>query len=201
MRIYVDFDDVLCETAAALAVLARELYGRTVAFEQIHTFDLRTAFLLDETQYQELMERAHSPAFLRGLVPIAGAVACLEAWQRQEQEVVVVTGRPAFTHRVTQAWLNQQGLAALPVWYVDKYNRSYPADPEAPPFLPLPVLLREHFDLVIDDSPMALDAMQQRPAGHTIVFDRPWNRTYPCAGARIARCRGWHEIATFFRAL
>jgi hypothetical protein len=144
---------------------------------------------------------AHSPAFLRGLVPIAGAVACLEAWQRQEQEVVVVTGRPAFTHRVTQAWLNQQGLAALPVWYVDKYNRSYPDDPEAPPFLPLSVLLREHFDLVIDDSPMALDAMQQRPAGHTIVFDRPWNRTYPCAGARIARCRGWHEIATFFRAL
>jgi 5'(3')-deoxyribonucleotidase len=202
MRIYVDFDDVLCETASALADLARARYGREVPFEQIHTFDLRIAFRLDDTQYDELMEQAHSPAFLRELVPTPGAVACLAAWQRHAQEVVVVTGRPAFTHRVSRAWLDRQGLGSLPVWYVDKYQRSYPAapaDPEAPPLLSVPAFQREPFDLMIDDSPMALEILRQRPAGHTVVFDRPWNRTYPCAGARVARCRGWQEVDAFFR--
>jgi hypothetical protein len=194
MRIYVDFDDVLCETAQALTVLAQELFGRDVPFEQIHTFDLRTAFRLDHRQYEALMDRAHAPAFLLPLPPVAGCVTGLQAWLRQGHEVVVVTGRPSTTHRVSRDWLCMHGLASLPVLYVDKYSRNHPAPPDAPPFLSLAALLQEPFDVVIDDSPVVLDALQTRPAGCTVVFDRPWNRTYVCHAPRVTRCRGWREV-------
>ena len=67
MRVYVDFDDVLCETAQGLAVLALEMFGRQVPFEKIHAFDLRVAFDLHLEQYLALMERAHEPDFLRAV--------------------------------------------------------------------------------------------------------------------------------------
>ena len=195
MRVYVDFDDVLCETAQGLAVLALEMFGRQVPFEKIHAFDLRVAFDLHLEQYLALMERAHEPDFLRALPVMPGCVACLQQWQGEGHEVVVVTGRPSFTHRVSRDWLERHGLLSLPVLYVDKYNRRHPVPVDAPPFLSLPELLQQHFDVVIDDSPVVLDVLQARAAGHTIVFDRPWNWTYGCAGGRTTRCCGWQEVA------
>ena len=194
MRIYVDFDDVLCETARGLSVLAQEMFGRQVPFEQIRAFDLQVSFNLDATQYEALMHAAHESAFLLGLPALPGCVEGLQAWQRQGHEVVVVTGRPSATHQISHGWLQQQGLASLPVLHVDKYNRPHAVPPGAPPTLSLATMLREHFDVVIDDSPVVLDALQTRPAGRTIVFDRPWNRTYDCPAPRVTRCRGWREV-------
>jgi hypothetical protein len=198
MRIYVDYDDVLCETAQALAVLAQEMFGCAVPFERIRSFDLRESFALDRAQYEALMDRAHAPEFLLALPAIAGCTACLHGWLLQGVEVAVVTGRPSSADRVSREWLARQGLAAIPVLYADKYNRNHAVPPDAPPILPFATLLQEHFDLAIDDSPVALDALQTRPAGRTIVFDRPWNRTYDCFGARVTRCCGWQEVASFF---
>ena len=195
MRIYVDFDDVLCETAQGLSVLAQEMFGRVVPFEQVHAFDLQVVFDLNREQYLALMDRAHAPDFLLALPVMPGSVACLQAWLHKGHEVVVVTGRPSSTHRVSRDWLHHQGVAALPVIYVDKYNRKHHVPADAPPFLPVAELLRQHFDVAIDDSPVALDALQTRPAGRTIVFDRPWNRSYDCSGPRITRCCGWQEVA------
>ena len=195
MRIYVDFDDVLCETAQALAVSAQEMFGCAVPFERIHSFDLKKSFALDPAQYEELMDRAHAPAFLLALPAIAGCTACLRDWLRRGEDVAVVTGRPSSADRVSRKWLARQGLATLPVLYVDKYNRNPVAPPDAPPTLPFAALLQEPFDVAIDDSPIALDALQKRPVGSTIVFDRPWNRTYDCSGARVTRCCGWGEVA------
>ena len=199
MRIYVDFDDVLCETAQALSGLAREMFGRDVPFERIHDFDLRKAFELDRAQYEALMDRAHATEFLLAFPPMPGGVDCLRAWQARRHEVAIVTGRPAATHRASRAWLQRYGLDALPVLYVDKYSRGHPSPADAPPTLSIAALLRESFDVAIDDSPVALDALRTRPAGRTIVFDRPWNRAYDCSAARMARCCGWDEAAKTVR--
>jgi len=198
MRIYVDYDDVLCETAQALVVLAQEMFGCAVPFECIRSFDLRESFALDHAQYEALMDRAHAPEFLLALPAIAGCAACLRGWLRQGYEVTVVTGRPSSADRVSREWLARQDLAAIPVLYVDKYNRNHTVPPGAPPILPFAALLQERFDVAIDDSPIALDALQTRSTGCTVVFDRPWNRTYNCSGARMTRCCGWQEVASFF---
>jgi len=200
MRIYVDFDDVLCETAQALAVLAHEMFGRAVSFDCICSFNLRESFALDHAQYEALMSRAHTPEFLCALPAIDGCMACLRAWLRQGHEIVVVTGRPSSVDRVSREWLARQGVATIPVLYVDKYNRNHDVPPDAPATLPFAALLQEHFDVAIEDSPVVLNGLQMRPAGRTIVFDRPWNRSYDCSGARMTRCCGWHEVAQAFCA-
>jgi hypothetical protein len=45
--IYVDFDDVLCETARALVALLQSHFGRTVAFDDVISFDLAVSFGLN----------------------------------------------------------------------------------------------------------------------------------------------------------
>ena len=195
MRIYVDFDDVLCETARALAVLARVMFGRQVPYPRIHAFDLHVAFDLDHRQHQALLDRAHEPGFLLGLRATPGAIAGLKAWLRAGHEVVVVTGRPAATYRDTSAWLARRGLVSLPVLYVDKYGRNHVSPPDAPPALSPEDLRREHFDVAVDDSPTALDALLARRTVRIIVFDRPWNRSYAPAHPRFLRCRDWPSLS------
>ena len=43
-KIYIDLDDVLCETARAFIRLYREEWGREVVFEEISAFDLTKSF-------------------------------------------------------------------------------------------------------------------------------------------------------------
>ena len=200
MRIYVDFDDVLCETARALSDLARTLFGRDVPYERIHAFDLQIAFDLDRRQYDVLMDAAHQPAFLLSLAPTPGGADGLRAWLADGHEVIVVTGRPASACAPSLAWLAQQGLSHVPMLHVDKYNRHHGLTPGAPPTLTLAELHREHFDVAVDDAPRALDALLSRPApGSTIVFDRPWNRGYAAAG--LVRCADWDALTGIVRGL
>ena len=48
MRIYVDYDDCLCETARSFVKLAKEMFGRNAAYEDIRFFELDKSFGLDE---------------------------------------------------------------------------------------------------------------------------------------------------------
>ena len=113
MRIYVDFDDVLCETARELSRLARELYGCQVPYAAIRAFNLREAFGLDETRYLHLMRAAHETERLLALEPTPGAVATLARWAADGHTVEIVTGRPCATHAASARWLQRHGLADL----------------------------------------------------------------------------------------
>ena len=65
MKFYVDFDDCLCETGRAFAVLVAELFGKQVPYEEMKYFNLRDSFDLTETQYAELL--GHEPELLADL--------------------------------------------------------------------------------------------------------------------------------------
>ena len=55
MKIYIDFDDVLCETAKNFTKIAKELFGKDVPYSEVHFFNLKKTFDLNDEQYQELM--------------------------------------------------------------------------------------------------------------------------------------------------
>ena len=57
MRIYVDFDDCLCETGRAFSKLALEMFSKHVPYEQMHCFEMDRSFDLDAEQYERLMLR------------------------------------------------------------------------------------------------------------------------------------------------
>ena len=54
MKIYIDFDDVLCETAEYFTKIAKELFGIDVPYRQVQFFNLQKSFDLNDAQYEVL---------------------------------------------------------------------------------------------------------------------------------------------------
>ena len=196
MRIYIDFDDVLCETARALAGLAREMFGRDVPYEAISVFDLQQAFSLSDAQIDALMERAHRDDVLTGLAPTPGGLEAVRALEASGHEPVIVTGRPAACHSGSRGWLLRHGLAHLTPVYFDKYGRSgiWETRPAFPETLDRAAFEALRFGVAIDDSPVALDLLAPRRDCMVIIYDRPWNRLYAHA-PNMRRAHSWTEIA------
>jgi len=196
MRIYVDFDDVLCETARALSVLAKGMFGRDVPYENIEFFNLQKAFSLTDDEIDRLMGRAHEPDFLETLEPTPGAVEGLRALGRSGHEVTIVTGRQSTCHAGTQAWLRRHGLDHLEVIYVDKYGRAsgQPAA-DVPPMLDWEAFNTLHFDVAIDDSPTALSGIGHRKNCRIFIFQRPWNAAYQGTEG-MHRVTSWPELVS-----
>ena len=196
MRIYVDFDDVVCETARCLSAWARNWFGVDVSYENIRWFDLRRSLGLTDGQYGELMARAHAEDALLRYPPTPGAVKTLSRWRRAGLEVTVVTGRPVTTRTVSHAWLAHYGLAGMPIVFVDKYRREAAAPSGAAHALTLDEFNAPAFDIAVEDAPLALDLLAAIPGTRAFVFDRPWNRDYTPARGRVERAADWAALAT-----
>ncbi len=201
MRIYIDFDDVLCETARHLSDMARDLFARNVPYEAISVFDLQQAFSLSDAEINELMERAHRPEFLAGIPPAPGGLEAVHDLEARGHDLAIVTGRPATSHDGSCSWLRKYGLAHLAVIYLDKYGRA-PADPPTgtPKTLSRDEFATLHFDVAIDDSPTALDLLAHRADCTVIVYNRPWNQRYAHA-ANMRRSDSWQEIVSLIGGL
>ena len=61
MKVYIDFDDVLCETAKHFTKLAKELFGIDVPYREVQFFNLKKTFDLSDEQYEEMMIAGHLP--------------------------------------------------------------------------------------------------------------------------------------------
>lgn len=201
MRIYIDFDDVLCETARHLSDMARDLFARNVPYEAISVFNLKEAFALSDREIEDLMEQAHVAEFLEHLAPAPGGLEAVRALEARGHELAIVTGRPATSHDGSCAWLRKHGLAHLDVIYLDKYGRA-PARPPsgAPQTLSRDEFEKLHFDVAIDDSPTALDLLAHRTDCTVIVYNRPWNRQYAASPA-MRRTDSWPEIVDLIGSL
>ncbi len=201
MRIYIDFDDVLCETARHLSALARDLFNRNVPYEAISVFDLQQAFGLSDEEINTLMEHAHRTGFLTDIVPTPGGLEAVRALERCGHDLAIVTGRPATSHDGSCGWLEKHGVAHLDLIYVDKYGRAAAHPPEdTPKTLSRTAFAALHFDVAIDDSPTALDLLAPRQDCTVIVYDRPWNRHYAHA-ANMCRTSSWTEIVNLIGGL
>jgi len=194
MRIYIDFDDVLCETARALSVAAREVFNRDVPYEEITVFNLQHAFSLSGDEIEQLMDLAHEVEFLAALEPTPGAIEGLRELRERGHEVVIVTGRPSYCHAGAVSWLARYGLENLEVIYVDKYGRAPKILPQgAPPMLSLDQFYELSFDVAIDDSPTALDLLTELKECQVVIYSRPWNLSYQPSSA-MTRCNSWAEV-------
>lgn len=194
MRVYVDFDDVLCETARTLSRLANELFGRNVPYEQITRFNLQLAFHLDKEQIDSLMRHAHTSSFLLSLPPAPGAEEGLRRLAAAGHTVCIVTGRPVSTEAASREWLAHRGFTSFEILSVDKYGRANgERTPDGRRALSPQEFAAIPFDTAIDDSPDALDLLAPRTRCRIFVFDRPWNAAYTLA-PNMARAAGWPAI-------
>ena len=193
--VYVDFDDVLSETARALAAVSEREFGRHTAFEDIHTFDLSVSFGLNEAQTARLFELFHDGDILMDIVPVSGAVEGVRAWHDAGATIHIVTGRPPSTHAVSQAWLALHNVPYERLTFVDKFDRGHAHVPG------VDILTRDElrecsFCMAIDDSPQAIRFLADHTRVPIIIFDRPWNESLGTLGddARILRCETWAHV-------
>ncbi len=195
MRVYVDMDDVLCETAASLCGMAEREFARRVRYEDVKHFDLQKVFSLDDGEMAAFRALSHSPQMLSSYPKTAGAVEGMRALAAAGHRVEIVTGRPASANCGTLAWLASAGLGEFPVAYVDKYGRAdcFARSADDPPTFSTTELKARRYDIAVDDSPLALDILADWPETRVLVFNRPWNAAYTLA-PNMKRVSGWKEI-------
>ena len=203
-RIYVDLDDVLAETGRMLLRLLDLEFGRAVAFDDIHSYDLGDSFGLPADELDEFMHRAHQPEALRDIEPMLGARETLTLWRESGYEVFVVTGRPATTLTTTVDWLRGLKIPYAELHFMDKFSNVYRGGTSSGDTLTLADLPRLDFCLAVEDFPGTSLHLANELGVPVALFDRPWNRTVSARTAgdsqRMVRCRDWGEIRRRFPA-
>lgn len=193
MRIYVDFDDCLCETGRYFAGLAADLFGKNVPYEQMRHFNLQEAFDLNEEQYELLLVKGHEPEALLSFEETPGASKVINEWIGKGHEVSVITGRPYRTYDLSRTWLDRHGLQDVRLYCLDKYGRDnfvkdsdFSLEPDD--------YYRMEFDLAVEDSPLAFRFFDHLPELRVMVFDRPWNREAVFPNGNYRRIYDWESI-------
>lgn len=202
MKIYVDIDDVLCETAASLCDMAEREFGRRVEYRNVREFDLQRVFGLSDPEMNRFRDLSHEPEFLASFSATPGAVEGLRTLVSAGHSVDLVTGRPASSHIGTERWLDSVGIDGLTVTYVDKYGRShiYGCNQGDPPTIGMDELVAREYDVAIDDSPIVLAKLAAWHKTSVLVYDRPWNAAFGLA-RNMRRIESWAEALVAIRRL
>ena len=79
-NIYVDLDDVLCQTARYFLAIVERDFGKKVTYEQLTNFDIGKSCGLRVDERDELYRIVHEPDELMKMAPIAEAIAVLNQW-------------------------------------------------------------------------------------------------------------------------
>ena len=109
--IYLDLDDVLCDTAVAYLDLIDREFGLKIEFEQIFSFDLQKSFGLSDEANQHMFRCAHQPDFIANINIFAGVSETLERWKALGHTLHIVTGRHTSSYQATLDWLEKHDIA------------------------------------------------------------------------------------------
>lgn len=207
MKIYIDFDDVICETAKYFTKIAKELFDINVPYREVQFFNLQKSFDLNEEQYDELMKAGHIPENLLAYEEAPGASEIINHWVDEGHEVFVVTGRPFDSYEPSRRWLDEHHLDRIPIYFVDKYGREM-FKQDYTYNLTLDELYQMEFDFAIEDSPAAFEHspaafehVQHFENCKVAVYDRPWNQQVEFPDERFLRCLDWKEIDRVFEEI
>ena len=198
MRIYVDFDDCLCETARYLSALVNDLFNTDIPYEKMRNFDLKKTFSLMDDDYELMMIKAHSPESLLSLKETEGASITLNKWIDDGIAVSVITGRPYSAYEASRQWLDDHDLNRAELYCLNKYGRD--SFIKGSDFnLEVDDFSKMTFDYAIEDSPSAFKFFSHLPHLKVMVFDRPWNTDCKFPEGDYMRCYDWDTIDKVIR--
>lgn len=197
MKIYIDFDDVICETAKHFSYLAKEMFGIDVPYCEIQFFNLKKSFDIDDSQYDAMMREGHTVENLLAYEETPNASKIINKWVGEGHDVKIITGRPFDSYEPSRKWLDDHGLEQIPLFCVDKYGRE--SFNEGMSYsMTLEELYAMTFDFAIEDSPAAFEHVMHFANCKVAVFDRPWNRGEDFPNNSFVRCADWSAIDELF---
>ena len=189
--IYVDLDDVLCQTARHFLVVVEREFGKRVSYDQLTNFDIGTSCGLRSDERDHLYRIVHEPDELLKIAPIEEAIAVLRRWAKAGFEIAIVTGRPPDSYEASLAWLMRHGVPHHSFTMVDKYSRF---ETETTVAIKLDELSARQYCWAVEDSlPMAQYLAGQMKVPVALV-DCPWNRSAQ-HHANVRRYADWPTIA------
>ena len=189
--IYVDMDDVLCETARRFLVVIEREFGKKASYEQLTDFDFERSCGLTNAERKRLYELVHYDKELLAIEPIHEAAKTLQHWKDAGAEIAIVTGRPPDTMEVSLAWLARYEIPFDSFTVVDKYGR-FKTDNSIG--LTLTELAERHYDWAVEDSLPMAQFITERMHVPVALLDRPWNRESE-ESSLITRCDDWGAVA------
>lgn len=189
--VYVDMDDVLCQTAQHFLTILERDFGKRFTFEQLTDFDVGEACALTAEEREELYLIVHQREELLSIPPIPGAVEVLQQWSAHGYEIAIVTGRPPDTYEPSVQWLKQHGVPHNSILIVDKYGRFAPDGSRC---ISLEALMNHSFCWAVEDSPIMAMYLASQMKIAVALLDRPWNRK-DTSHQLVSRHNNWTEIA------
>lgn len=195
MNIYIDFDDVICETAKSFCQIADRLFGIKKPYNEVHFFNLQQSFGLTDNQYDALMKEGHLPEILLSYEETDGASISINKIVDAGHEVKIITGRPFDSYEPSRQWLDNHNLSRLPLYCVDKYGREI-FNQNSTFNMTLNNLYAMSFDLAIEDSPAAFKHLEHFGNCKVAVFDRPWNKDAILPSDNYIRVKNWDQIVS-----
>jgi uncharacterized HAD superfamily protein len=189
--IYVDLDDVLCQTARRFLVIVEREFGKKYGYEQLTNFDVGTACGLGPEERELLYRIVHEPDELMQMAPIAEAIAAVRQWVDAGYEIAIVTGRPPASLDPSRAWLVTHGVPHHSFTMVDKYARFETANT---PAISLQELAARNYCWAVEDSLPMARFLASRMALPVALVDCPWNRSAE-DHANVGRFTDWSTIA------
>lgn len=197
MKIYIDFDDVICETAVFFTKIAKELFNIDLPYSQVQFFNLKKTFDLNDEQYDELMRVGHISSNLLSYEETKDASKIINKWVDAGHEVKIITGRPFDAYEPSRKWLDDHNLDRVPLFCVDKYGRES-FNKDCSYSMTLEDLYALTFDFAIEDSPAAFEHVMHFENCKVAVFNRPWNKNEELPNDSFARCDNWEKIDELF---
>lgn len=195
MNIYIDFDDVICETAKSFCQIADRLFGIKKPYNEVHFFNLQQSFGLTDNQYDALMKEGHLPEILLSYEETDGASISINKIVDAGHNVKIITGRPFDSYEPSRQWLDNHNLSRLPLFCVDKYGREI-FNQNSTFNMTLNDLYAMSFDLAIEDSPAAFKHLEHFGNCKVAVFDRPWNKDAILPSDNYIRVKNWDQIVS-----
>ncbi len=192
MKIYVDFDDCICETARNFSALAVEMFDIHVPYEEMRYFELDKVFNLTAEQYDQFMVKGHDPEVLLSYAETPGASDVINEWISLGHDVSIITGRPFSVFEPSRQWLDNHGLKNVRLYCLNKYGRDNFIYSNYS--LELEDYYKMEFDFAVEDSPKAFKFFEHLPNLKVLVYDRPWNRDIRFSNDNYIRCVDWESI-------
>jgi uncharacterized HAD superfamily protein len=190
LPIYVDFDDVLSETGQACVEIIQREFGKTIAFENLHSFDLKISCDLTDNEFDTFFDLLHEPDEILGYKPVPGAIDVLSAWAAKGYEIAIVTGRPTTAYDASLQWLSHHRVPYHSFTMVNKYFRGGMDDSLA---ISMDELATRHYSLAVEDSEKMAHFVSATMRVPVALFDRPWNRAAKLNG-KVKRFDTWSQI-------
>ncbi len=194
-RVYVDLDDVICETGPDLLALLEKHFGRRVELEDVTTWDLGVSLGLDQQDLRQFMHYAHEPHVLQQHRPKPGALEQLARWSNVGVEVWIVTGRPTQTYSATRDWLAARNVAHTRLVFADKYGNygGLQEMTDGVEAMPMEQIAGLRFDIAVEDSAAVAAVLHDELEIPVALIDQPWNRQMEST-PRLRRCQSWEDV-------